>query len=48
MAGFRYYAGTSEISKYQTEANAKYADEIGVLPKTSYLDINNGYDDAFN
>ena len=48
MAGFRYYAGTSEINKYQTEANAKCTDGNSiVLPKTSYLDINNGYDDAF-
>ena len=47
MAGFRYYAGTSEINKYQTEANANVLTKFNCSSKTSYLDINNGYDDAF-
>ena len=46
MAGFKYYAGTYEIAKYQTDtATGACAPDGVTLPKLSPLIFENGYDD---
>ena len=45
MAGFKYYVGTYEITKFAEDTEAAGCTPGVTLPKTSYLEFDNGFND---